>query len=741
MKDPEYDREASRYSEPIASRNFILQIMAGIGEPVAFKRLAKELELSQRSERDALQYRLRAMVREGQLVVDRRNVYAIASRMELVRGRISGHPDGFGFLLPEGDGEDIFLPHRQMRGVFNGDLALVRIRGMDRRGRPVGEIAEVLERNTRALVGRLYHENGRWLLESLDNRISQEILVDPCGDEEEGQIVSALIVDQPTMHGMPTCSVEEVLGDHLSTEMEIKVCLRKHEIPHLFGKQVLDLAASMSLNDTDMEHRADLTELPFVTIDGADARDFDDAIYCEARGNGGWRLIVAIADVAHYVRPGSALDEAAAERGTSVYFPQYVIPMLPPGLSNELCSLKPGVDRLVLVCDMQISAAGRTSGYQFYEGVIQSAARLTYEQVAHDDLPPGVIEQSIKSARGLVTMLLSRRKERGALDFDSTELDFEFDSAGNIRNIGKKFRNDAMQLIEECMLCANVCAARFADRMKQEVLYRVHQRPTEEKVDFLRSFLETLGIGLPEGLPTPAEFQLVLDNLRGRPNGEVLQLSVLRALSQAVYQVHNVGHFGLNYEMYAHFTSPIRRYPDLLTHRMIKSVIHGASEATQVRRFGARDASEYNYDSDDLHRLGAHCSQTERRAEAAVYEVLEWLKCQYVAGKIGETVPGVITHVTNFGFFVQLSEVFVEGLVHVSSLINDYYHFDQSGQCLVGESGGLTFTMGDDVSVQVARVSVDEQKVDLELISHQATKRNRPYQRKPTSGRRGRRRK
>ncbi len=729
MRDPDAEDEKKRYERPIASRRLILETMGSIGEPASIKRLAKELGMAEDWQRDALQNRLRAMVREGQLIADRRNVYAIPSRMELVRGRISGHMDGYGFLIPEADDEDdVFLGHRQMRGVFHGDIALVRIRGTDRRGRPEGEIVEVIERKTEQIVGRLYFENQTWFLESLNNRICQEILVHPVENLEKGLIVTARVVDQPSKHGIPSCEVLEILGEQLTSDLEVKVSLHNHEIPYEFGEDVLAQVAALpaEVAPDDKQARRDLRDLPFVTIDGADARDFDDAVYCEDRARGGWRLYVAIADVAHYVRKGSPLDEEAVHRGTSVYFPQQVIPMLPESLSNGLCSLRPDVDRLALVCEMGLSASGRVTSYQFYEGVIRSAARLTYEQVAEGP-PEGPWAPSLTAAYELLGVLLSARGERGALDFDSTELAFEFDEWGAIGAISRRERNRAHQLIEECMLCANVSAAAFIEKLELKGLFRVHQRPEDEKVEFLRTFLDSVGIGLPKGVLKPDDFQRALLELRSKPNGHVLQIVVLRSLSQAVYQPANVGHFGLNYRRYTHFTSPIRRYPDLLTHRMIKSVIHGETSNGLVRRFaGAKPVRDYDYTMDELVELGASCSFNERRAESAVYEVLEWMKCEYVHGKVGDIEPGVITGVTSFGFFVQLSDVLTEGLVHVSTLVNDYYQFDQASQCLVGEKRGLIFGLGDNVSVQIARVSVDERKVDFELVGHDPIKRDRP---------------
>lgn len=719
MEDPDFSRESRRYESPIASRRYILQTMASIGEPAGFERISSVLGLDQHWQQDALRKRLRAMVRDGQLLVNRRNVYAIASKMELVRGRVEGHVDGYGFLIPDAGEKDIFLGHRQMRGVFHGDIVLVRVRGKDRRGRPEGEIVEVLDRKTTQMMGRLYFENRTWFLESLNNRVCQEILVLPHDQLVEGRIVLARIVDQPTRHGLPSCAVEEVFGEHLTPDMEIKISLSNHNIPEMFSTE--DMIAADALPEEviqeDKLQRADLRDLSFVTIDGPDARDFDDAIFCEELNRGGWKLYVAVADVAHYVRQDSVLDQTALERGTSVYFPQHVVPMLPGKLSNGLCSLKPDVDRLVLVCEMSISEHGSIDSYQFYEGLIRSAARLTYAQVACGETG-GSWQDSLAHADKLLSVLLSVRAQRGALDFDSTELAFAFDSTGAVDSISRQFRNRAHHLIEECMLCANVCAARFMDSLGIAGLYRVHRRPESEKTDYLRIYLNSVGISLPEGIPTPSEFQHALNILRSKPNGHILQIAVLRALSQAVYQVKNEGHFGLNYPMYTHFTSPIRRYPDLLTHRLIKSVIHSRKKTDLVRRFGAPSKPEYDCEPDRLHALGNQCSRTERRAETAVYEILEWMKCEYMDGKVGDIEPGVIIGVTGFGLFIELSDVLIEGLVHVSTLIDDYYHFDQGEQRLVGEKNGLVFGIGDNVSVQVARVSVDERKIDFELISH-----------------------
>ena len=749
-KDPHQKREAARYENPIASRKHILSTMADIDAPVAFKRLAKELGLEERGQREALKNRLRAMVRDGQLVVDRRNVYAIASRMELVTGKVLAHADGFGFLSSETREEDIFLSNRQMRAVFHGDIAQVRILGKDRRGRSQGEIVEVLERNTQQVVARLYYEGELNLLESLNSRIVHEILVQHLdrNKSKAGQIVVAQIIEQPSLHGIPTAEVIETLGDHLTPDMEVEVALRNHDIPFTFEDEVLAQVDLMPIDvaEEDKRNRKDLRALPFVTIDGEDARDFDDAVYCESRTRGGWRLFVAIADVAHYVEADSPLDHSAFDRGTSVYFPQYVVPMLPEKLSNGLCSLKPGVDRLVLVCEMTISVKGRVSGFQFYEGVIHSHGRLTYEEVTSilrgDDKVRGQYRNlcdHIDELNNLYLVLQKRRSERGALDFDSRELGFEFDADGRVTVIAPRVRNDAHRLIEECMLCANVCAARFIDKHGKPGLYRVHEPPEEERVEGLAQFLSHLGISFSGQDKISAEdYSVVLDQLRKRKNGHVLQMALLRSLNQAVYQVENKGHFGLNYPEYAHFTSPIRRFPDLMMHRLIKSVIHGKNESRMVKRFGRVKRNPwYPYNLEDVLKCGERSSFTERRAETAVYDVLDWMKCDYISDHVGDTCAGVITGVTKFGLFVELDDVFVEGLVHISTLAGDYFHYDQASMSLTGGRTGTSYSLGDVVSVQVVRVDVDERKVDFEMVAHSPLRSRRPGAKDKRAGKKG----
>lgn len=740
-RDPFAQREAQNYSNPIASREHILACLTDHGKPMGFKELATTLKHEKPEEREALQIRLRAMVRDGQLDVDRRNVFAIASRQDFPTGRISAHSDGYGFLIQEGDTEDIFLTRKQMRQVIHGDIAKVRIRGKDRRGRSEGEIVEVLERKTQQLVGRYYTENGQNLLEPLNNRINHEVFlkIDPTDEIafKPGQIVVADIIEQPKKRGVLLAKVVEVLGDHLTPGIEVDIALRNHDIPVGFSDDVVEAVDGMpsEVRPSDKRNRFDLTELPFVTIDGEDARDFDDAVYCEKKDSGGWRLYVAIADVAHYVTNDSELDQAAIERGTSVYFPQYVVPMLPEKLSNGLCSLKPNVERLVLVCEMTISAKGTVSSYQFYEGVIHSHARLTYTQVARaiggksQTANPDTLEtrselsevvDQLDDLHDLYNVLIKVRQQRGAIDFDSAELQFQFAADGRVQGVVPKARNTAHRIIEECMLCANVSAARFVMRHKKPGLFRVHATPEPGKVEQLAEFLSRFDVPFSIGDElTPKDYQQVSERLRELKNGRVLQISLLRSMNQAVYQIDNEGHFGLAYQEYTHFTSPIRRYPDLLTHRLIKSIIHSDNEDKTTLRLGkASKKNFYPYDKAQMVNFGVQTSYTERRAEAAVYEVLEWIKCDYVSDRVGDILEGVITGVTKFGFFVELNDIFVEGLVHISTLKGDYYQYDQGAQCLVGERTNEVYGMGDGVQAQISRVNVDERKIDFELVSH-----------------------
>ena len=739
IADPHAEREASNYANPIPSREVILQLLDEAQKPLQHNKIASKLALADHQDVDALDKRLRAMVRDGQLLVDRKGAYGLVDRMDLMHCRIQGHRDGYGFAIPLGEGhEDVYLSARQMHFVFHGDEVLVQVTGEDRRGRLEGKVVEVLKRGTELIVGRYQEESGIGFVIPDNARIAQQILIPPKNKHKavSGQIVTARITDYPTRKLGAKGSIVEILGDHLDPGLEIDVAIRSHGIPWEWPEDVVEEAGRLEdePRDADKQQRVDLRELPFVTIDGEDARDFDDAVYCEKR-KGGWRLWVAIADVSHYVRPGSALDIEAANRGNSVYFPARVVPMLPEALSNGLCSLKPQVDRLAMVCEMELGRAGELESYAFYEAVIHSHARLTYTQVgevleqgSHRDVPKKRVAE-LARLHELYHVLRAARDTRGAIDFETVETRIIFDELRKIEAIVPVVRNDAHKLIEECMLCANVATARFFAASKLPILYRVHEGPTAEKLENLRKFLGELGLDLSGGdKPSPLDYQILLQQVAGRDDAHVIQTMLLRSLSQAVYQCDNGGHFGLHYDAYAHFTSPIRRYPDLLVHRGIRHLIRSERKVTGVRRVkGAKKIPAkaiFPYDPPSMAMHGEHCSMSERRADDATREVDAWLKCEYLQEHVGDEFDGVITAVTSFGLFVELNDLYIEGLVHITALPGDYYHFDKATQRLTGERSGRSFQLGGAVRVQVARVDLDDRKIDLELLEAKQRKKS-----------------
>ncbi len=736
--DPHAAREQGRYEHPIPSREVILGLLEAADAPLAFAGIAEELGLSGERDLDALGKRLRAMQRDGQIISGRRGAYGVPKRMDLLRCRVMGHRDGYGFARPlEGEAEDLFLSAREMYQVFDGDEVLVSVAGLDRRGRAEGQIVEVLTRAHAKVVGRYMEESGIGFLLPHNTRIRNHILIPPKakGSARHGQLVSVVLTDYPSATLGAKGEVVEVLGDHLDPGLEIDVAIRAHGIPWEWPDEVLREAGALVEEpaEADKTHRVDLRGIPFVTIDGEDAKDFDDAVWCDDTPDG-FQLRVAIADVSHYVPVGSALDEEASIRGNSVYFPERVVPMLPEVLSNGLCSLKPEVDRLAMVCDMHIDHSGQLQDYTFYEAVIHSHVRLTYTDVG------AVIENGwsphVPAERGeeierlfrLYQVLRSAREQRGALDFDTQETLILFDEQRKIAAIKPVHRNDAHKLIEECMLIANVATAQFLEALEQPALFRVHGGPSAEKLENLRAFLGELSLDLPGGLkPTPEHYQSLLATVENRDDSHIIQTMLLRSLSQAVYQPENAGHFGLNYEAYAHFTSPIRRYPDLLVHRAIRAAIRGRGKGTHIERVkGSRPLkreTSYPYDTGAMAALGERCSMTERRADDATREVDAWLKCEFLKDRIGEEFEGVIAAVTNFGVFVELRGLYIEGLMHVSALPGDYYHFDQAKQRLIGERTRQIFQLGGEVTVRVARVDLDERKIDLELAGVAPSKR------------------
>ena len=727
-RDPHAGREASRYEQPIASRELILEVITEADQPVNRADIGELLDIRDADGAEALRRRLNAMLRDGQLVRNRRDCYAPADQFDLVQGRVIGHQDGFGFLVTDDEGDDVFLSARQMRALFHGDRVLVRITGIDRRGRREGDVVQVLKRNTHSVVGRFYSENGVQFVTPDNKRLPNDIAV-PAGESkgaQHGQIVSVEIIQQPAKRSPPVGHVVEVLGDHMAPGMEIDIAIRSHDVPEEWPEAVKKESAvfGKDVPARAKRGREDLRELPLVTIDGADARDFDDAVYCEATA-GGWRLLVAIADVSHYVHPETALDKEAFERGNSVYFPERVIPMLPEVLSNGLCSLNPEVDRLCMVCEMLFKKDGSMIRSRFMNGLMRSHARLTYEEAAAIMVDRD--KQACKRRKSLVPhldelyrlykTLRKARVKRGAIDFETTETRIVFGASRKIERIEALVRNDAHKVIEECMVAANVAAARYLERHKMPTLYRIHATPSGDKVTDLQEFLNELGLGLRGGpKPSAENYSAVLKMAQGRPDEHLINTVLLRSMPRAEYNPDNIGHFGLAHENYTHFTSPIRRYPDLLVHRAIRHVLAG------------KKPKSFAYTVENMQAFGVHCSDTERRADEATRDAVDWLKCEYMLDKVGESYNGIITSTTSFGLFVELQDIYVEGLVHVTALGNDYFHFDPVRHCLTGEHSKRIFRLGDQLQVKVVRVNMDDRKIDFELsekLQHKAGKKGK----------------
>jgi len=757
-KDPFAEREAAKYSSPIPSREFIMSRLEEVGRLMTREEIAEAFKLSDEEGLEALRRRLRAMERDGQLLCNRKGGYGLVNKMDLVRGRIIAHPDGFGFLVPEEGGDDLFLSPRQMRGVMHRDRVVARVTGIDRRGRREGAIVEVLERCTHRVVGRIYFENGISYVAPDHKRLTQDIRVPPdqVGGARHGQFVTVEIIEQPSKRSGPVGRVVEVIGDHMAPGMEIDVAIRAHELPLEWPDAVEDEIQGLAdtVSPAAKRGRVDLRDTPLVTIDGADSRDFDDAVFC-GRTPKGWRLLVAIADVSHYVKKATALDVEAEQRGNSVYFPERVIPMLPEVLSNGLCSLNPDVDRLCMVCEMYIDAEGKVIRSRFMEGLMRSHARLTYDEVAAMlvDRDPGVrakykpLIKPLEELYRLYKVFRKQREKRGAIDFETTETRIVFGEDRKIEKIVPVVRNDAHKIIEECMITANVCTARFLNRHKLPTLYRVHEGPQANKLADLREFLSELGLSLDGGdKPPAAEFSRLLKKIQKRPDAHLIQTVMLRSLSQARYSPENIGHFGLSQDEYLHFTSPIRRYPDLLVHRAIRH--HLRTEARYKKQgkklANGNSAESFGYSVQDMTAIGEHCSTTERRADDATRDAVDWLKCEYMLDKVGMEYDGIVSSVTSFGIFVELKDIYVEGLVHITALHNDYYHFDPAGHRLRGERTGNTYRLGDEVRVRVVRVDLDERKMDFELPgkpegdnkprSKSKSKRKRKNKRKAKAG-------
>ncbi len=719
-KDPFAQREAEKYENPIPSRELILQLIEQAGKPLARTDIASSFHLESEDDLEALRRRLRAMERDGQVLFNRGQQYCLVDNKNLIVGRVIGHADGFGFVRPDDGSDDLFLSPREMNPLLHNDRALVRIAGVDKKGRREGAVVEILERNTHEIVGRLYKEDGFTYVIPDNKNIAQTVLIPKggTGKAKQGQIVVAQITEQPTKLHQPIGRIVEVLGDHLAPGMEIDMAIRSYELPNTWSDELLEEIKLLTpeVPEAAKENRVDIRDLPLVTIDGEDARDFDDAVYCKKTPKG-WKLLVAIADVSHYVKVGTELDKEAHKRSTSVYFPEQVIPMLPEILSNGLCSLNPNVDRLCMVCELLIDGEGNVLRSKFFEAVMRSHARLTYTEVAQM-LVEGdktlakkyaPLMPHLKEMYALYQVMRTAREQRGAMDFDTLETRIVFGEDRKIEKIIPVVRNDAHKLIEEFMITANGAAARFLNSKKMPKLLRIHEGPSTDKLLNLKTFLGEMGLKLGGGAtPTPLDYMHLVESIKDRPDAHLIQTVLLRSMSQAVYSPELKGHFGLALEAYAHFTSPIRRYPDLLVHRAIRHVLQG------------KKAENFIYGVPDMVVLGEHCSANERRADDATRDVTSWLKCEYMLDKIGEDFTGIISAVTGFGFFVELSSCYVEGLVHISNLGQDYFHFDPTSHQLKGEHSNMRFRLGDSVKVKVVRVDLDEKKIDFELVKKEA---------------------
>lgn len=731
LLDPNYQAEAEKYENPIPSREFILAVIRQFNAPISKEELLQALQIRDEERQESMRRRLRAMENDGQLVFTKRKRYALPEKLDLLKGTVIGHRDGYGFLQIDGQKEDWFIPNNQMQRVMHGDFVLAQPNGVDRRGRKEVRIVRVLENRKKQIVGRFFLEAGIGYVVPDDSRISRDILIpnENRMGARMGQVVVVELQPRTASLSQPLGVITEILGENMAKGMETEIAIRNYDIPHIWPNAV-EKQIKKFTEEVPQEAkagRADLRELPLVTIDGEDARDFDDAVYCEKKADGGWTLWVAIADVSYYVRLRSALDTEAHNRGNSVYFPNRVVPMLPEILSNGLCSLNPQVDRLCMVCEINLSAQGKIKDYRFYEAVMNSHARLTYTKVARilegdEELREryASLVPHLHDLHNLYQALVNARRERGAIDFETIESKFVFNAMGRIESIEPVVRNDAHKIIEECMILANIAAADFMERHQEPALFRIHATPSEEKLTAFRSFLSECGLSLRGGVkPSTADYAELLEQVRERPDHELIQTMLLRSLSQAVYDPDNIGHFGLALDEYAHFTSPIRRYPDLTLHRSIKYLL--AKQQGSKRK--TTENGGYHYTTDDMDLLGEHCSLTERRADDATRDVADWLKCEYMQDHVGSEFDGIISSVTGFGFFVRLNDLFIDGLVHISTLDNDYYRFDAAGQRLIGENSGMLYRIGDTVKIRVEAVSLEQRQVDFALVSSERTPR------------------
>ena len=703
----------------LPNREAIMNLLVTQSAPMRLSLIANHFKVTESSHLTALRRRLSKMVRDGQVIKNRRGSYGAIAKMDMVTGQVIAHPDGYGFLKSDDGGADLFLHYRQMRSLLHGDRAVVRVINVDQSGRRQGVLVEVLQRANKRIVGRFYGEGkGGYIVP--DNKRLRDVMIE--SDESvkatDGQFVIADLIRQPDKHVPPLGKVVEVIDNEMSPNLAVEIAIHAHDLPYQFSEAVqTELSAIDSKVDINqLPNREDIRAWDLVTIDGADARDFDDAVYCE-KDTEGWRLYVAIADVAHYVRPKGALDKEARKRGTSVYFPQRVIPMLPERLSNELCSLQPDEDRFSLVCELLINDDGSPREHRFFPAVIRSSARLTYDEMAAITVERDAgtraqyphLLSPLDRLHALYEIMRGYRESRALVEFSSTEVKFEFDEQVEIIELVKVQRNDAHRLVEEFMLAANIAAGAYLEERNVPTLYRVHDSPSFEKLSEVLAFIQPLGINMDKpDKPSISDYAALLENAKSRPDAHVINRLLLRSMPLALYSVDNIGHFGLGFDVYAHFTSPIRRYPDLLLHRAIYHTLDSTGNSAYAR--------------EELVKLGETCSITERRAESASRDAVQRMKCIYVHQYISQAkqpmvFTGLVSSVTSFGLFIEIDAICVEGLLHISSLPTDYYHYDSAQHCLRGESTGQTFHLGAVLQVAIANVDIDKKQIDLELLS------------------------
>ena len=720
--------KAKPYKHPIPKRGKILAFLRDAGRPLKLDELFEEYGLKAPEKQKLLVEKLRNMVRAGQIIENRRGEFCLIERLNLVTGTVSGHRDGFGFVARDDSEDDVYLSAREMRALFDGDRVAIKVVGEDRRGRPEGKLVEVLDRGVREIAGQFIRERGIGVVIPDNPKLSHRVLIakGAAGDAKHGQIVVARILDYPTHVEQATGEIIEVMGHPDDKGIATDIAIQSHGIPTDWPRDVTEQAEAFGkeVPKKVLKDRVDLRDTHLLTIDGADARDFDDAVFCEPAGKG-FRLLVAIADVAHYVEQGTPLDKQATRRGTSVYFPDRVVPMLPEALSNGLCSLNPKVDRLCMVCEMRVEPDGKVTRAKFYEAVMRSVARLTYTEVSNffegvkQESISNDLHQDLENLRSVFQAFATNRRKRGAVELDIPQTRIEVGKDGSVKSIKAVQRNDAHRLIEECMIAANVQAAKFIRKSRIAGLFRVHAKPNPDRFDDLRLYLVSLGLKVPHpDHVQPRDFSKMIEQVSDRPDAAAISMAMLRSMSHAEYTPKNIGHFGLALDAYAHFTSPIRRYPDLLVHRAIRHIVRGGK------------AGNYGYKNDEMEHLGVICSGHERRAEEATREVEAWLKCEYMENKVGEQYAGVITGVTSFGAFVQISSLQIDGLVHVTSLANDYYQFDAGSQSLIGERTGKRYRLGESLDVVVAKVDLETKRIDFHLVDESPSRSSRDRKKK-----------